>query len=481
MNPTGSPFQGRPFGHRGSLIGPLILIGIGLAFLISNLAPNLPVWQFAADYWPFLLIGWGAIRAVEIVAAHAQGKPLPLFGISGGEWTLAIFLTIFGSMLFAGHRFGDRFQSSNITRRGLQIFGDGFDYPVQAKLQAGTAPKLVIDDYWGDVRITATVGDTIEARGQTTVRAFNEGDAKRFHDSSPLELVTEGDHVVLRIRRGGGVPNLVRLSADLDVTVPTGTSIEARGRTGDYDITGITGSVDINADNAGVRLTNIGGKVRVETRRSDIVHLNGVKGDVDLRGGGEDLELEDIAGEVAISGFYRGDLSFRALAKPLHVENRGTELRIDRLDGTVKMDRGEFTADGVKSPLMLRSGSTDVKVTGSTGALDIDVARGDIELAPSVGPSAAWKIHTGAGDIELALAAGFELLAQTGRGDVFSEFNELRTESRGNNAEMRGSVALDGKAGAKAGDKLVRIDVSAGRGNIRVNRTRAVELERSQQ
>ena len=100
MNPMGnstqSPFQGRrPFSQRGSLIGPLILIGIGLAFLISNLAPDLPVWQVAADYWPFLLIGWGAIRAVEIVAAHTQGKPLPLFGISGGEWTLAIFLTIF--------------------------------------------------------------------------------------------------------------------------------------------------------------------------------------------------------------------------------------------------------------------------------------------------------------------------------------------------------------------------------------------------
>jgi DUF4097 and DUF4098 domain-containing protein YvlB len=474
--PTGNPYQRRrPFGHRGSLIGPLILILIGAAFLISNLAPDLPVWQMAADYWPFLLIGWGALRAVEIVFAHTQGRPLPMFGISGGEWMLAIFLTAFGSMLFAGHRWGDRFPNSNIARRGLQIFGDGFDYPVQAKLQVGATPKLVIDDYWGDVRISGTTGDTIEAHGQTSVRAFNESDAKRFHDSSPLELVTEGDHVVLRVRRGSGVPNLVRLSADLDVTVPAGTSIEARGRTGDYDVSGITGSVDINADNAGVRMNNIGGRVRVETRRSDIVRLNGVKGDVELRGGGEDLELDDIAGEVKISGFYRGDLSFHALARPLHVENRGTELRIDKLDGTVKMDRGDFEADGVKSPLMLRAGSTDVKITGATGALDIEVARGDIDLRPSLAPASAWKLRTGAGDVELALAAGFELLARTGRGEVTSDFHELGSQT-GNNAEVRGSVG-----GAAKGAKLPMIDVSAGRGNIRINRAGAMELERTDQ
>ena len=173
MNPTGNPnpFQARhrPFGYRPSLIGPLILILIGCAFLVSNLMPNLPVWQFAADYWPFLLIGWGAIRVIEILFFYSQGRPLPMFGISGGEWALAIFLIVFGSALFAGHRFGERFPNASITRRGLQIFGEGFDSPVQAQIQAGATPKLVIDDYMGDARIVAADGDSIQVRGHTLV------------------------------------------------------------------------------------------------------------------------------------------------------------------------------------------------------------------------------------------------------------------------------------------------------------------------
>ena len=175
MNPSNpNPFLGRPFSPRRSLIGPVILILIGCVFLISNMKPDLPVWQYAADYWPFLLIGWGAIRAVEVLVVHFQGRPLPRFGVTGGEWMLVIFLSIFGSILFAGHRFGERFPNANITRRGLQIFGEGFDYPVEAKIQAGATPKLIIDDFSGDARIVAADGDMIQARGHSTVRAFDE-------------------------------------------------------------------------------------------------------------------------------------------------------------------------------------------------------------------------------------------------------------------------------------------------------------------
>ena len=474
--------RNRPFAHRASLIGPLILILIGCAFLVSNFVPDLPVWQFAADYWPFLLIAWGAIRAVEILFRYSQGRPIPLFGISGGEWALAVFLIVFGSALFAGHRIGARFPNGTFTRRGLQLFGEGFSYPVEAHIPSTAAPRLVIEDFSGDVRIVVGGPYMIQVRGQSTVRAFNDADARRFHADSPLELSQQGDHYLLRVRRGNSLPNLAGLSADLDVTVPAGTSIEARSRTGDYDITGISGDVNINADNAGVRLKDIGGKVVIETRRSNILRLSAVKGGVELRGGGEDIELADIAGEVKINGFYRGDLIFRGLAKPMHLENRGTDLRVEKLDGNIRMDRGDFEADGVRAPLTLRSGSTDVKITGSPGPIEIELARGDIKMtAGGVSNSTglgAWKVHTGAGDVELALLPGFEISAHTGRGEVYSEFPELRTDNQYTNGEIRGTV---GKA---TNGKTPLVDVQTGRGNIRIKLAGTISsavLERSAQ
>jgi DUF4097 and DUF4098 domain-containing protein YvlB len=460
-NPWGPRGPRSPFGYRGSLSGPLILILIGCAFLVTNLWPELPVWQLAADYWPFCLIAWGGLRVLEILYIYQQGKALPYYGMSGGEWVFALIAISVGSAVFAGHRVGERFQNGNFPSRVLRVFGEGYDFPVDQSVPGvGLAPRLVIEGLSGNIRANAGAADSIQVRGRSIVRAFSDTDARRFHEASPIELVREGDQVILRIRRGTGVPEQAGISADLDVTLPAGASIEARGRTGDLDVTGITGNVTLNADNAGVRLTNIGGNVQIETRRSDLIRLRGVKGTVELRGGGEDIDLEDIAGEVTIGGFYRGDLNLRNLAKPIRIDNRGNILRLDELkSGSIRADRGDFAVDGIKSPLMLHVGSADVKVSNASGPLDIEVARGDLDISPGAALTGAWTLRTGAGDVELALPPGFQLRARTGRGDIESDYNELRSVSSGRNAEVDGAVG-----------KGPLVDANTGRGNISIRR-----------
>jgi len=178
---------------------------------------------------------------------------------------------------------------------------------------------------------------------------------------------------------------------------------------------------------------------------------------------------------VKINGFYRGDISFRALAKPLRMENRGSELRVDKLEGSIRMDRGDFEADNVHSPVMLRTGSTDVKMTNFSGPLEIEVTRGDIRLNPGTNALSAWKVRTGAGDLEVALVGGFELAARTGRGEIETDYSELRTESSHGNAEVHGAVG-----GGKG--KGPSIDLATGRGHVRISKGgSAPELERSSQ
>jgi hypothetical protein len=86
--------------RRGSLIGPLVLIGIGAAFLIRNVWPEIPILDFLARNWPYILIAWGGLRLIELFVWQSSGKPLPVSGVSGGEWTLVVFLCLFGMMLF---------------------------------------------------------------------------------------------------------------------------------------------------------------------------------------------------------------------------------------------------------------------------------------------------------------------------------------------------------------------------------------------
>ena len=79
------------------------------------------------------------------------------------------------------------------------------------------------------------------------------------------------------------------------LSFPQGSSIEAHGRYGDFDIQGINGNVNINSDNAGVRLENLGGNVQIDTRASDTIRAVDVKGSVELKGRGDDVELRNIA------------------------------------------------------------------------------------------------------------------------------------------------------------------------------------------
>ena len=59
---------------RGSLIGPMLLILIGVLFLINNIRPELPILQVIGNYWPFVLIAWGALRLLEITYWQLSGS-----------------------------------------------------------------------------------------------------------------------------------------------------------------------------------------------------------------------------------------------------------------------------------------------------------------------------------------------------------------------------------------------------------------------
>ena len=110
----------------------------------------------------------------------------------------------------------------------------------------------------------------------------------------------------------------------------------ATGRAGDFDVTNLDGNVNINSDNAGVRLQDLGGNVKIDTRRGDVVRCTNIRGAVELKGRNSDLELRKVAGQVTISGTYPGTINLRELAKPVHIDNVETALngayaRLDRL------------------------------------------------------------------------------------------------------------------------------------------------------
>ena len=447
--------------RRGSLIGPFILILVGVVLLINNLKPELSLLNLFLTYWPFLLVAWGALRLIEILVSAARSQPLPPDGITTGEWVLAVLLCLFA----AGADFArTQLPKARIALHGLELFGESFDYPLAGSVEAGAAPQVFIENLRGSVRVAGGERTQVKVEGRVTVRAFAREEADKIHAKCPLEVIRQGDRIIVRTNQeragdSGGV------SADLEIFVPKGASVSVQGRYGDIDVANIDGGVEIQSDNAGVRLAAVGGDARIELDASDIVRVVSLGGKLDIQGRGEDIDLDDIAGRVTIEGAYSGDLTMRKLAQPLVFQSKRTELRVARIPGILHMDLGDLTAEEIEGPFFLKSSSRDVELTAFTGPVEIHLQRGDVELRPAE-KNPRIEVSLRSGDISLILpeGSGAAIEASTRRGEIVNELDAgLSVEEFG-----EGGARLAAPAGR---EPSIRLDTR--RGNITLRKTTA--------
>jgi hypothetical protein len=446
--------------RRGSVIGPLILIVIGALFLMRNLWPEIPLADLIARYWPFVLIAWGGLRLIEILLAAIMSKPLPRNGISGGEWMLVFLICIIGGTMYTARHYASWFPAGRAWRGVMVNMGEPYDYTLAATQKpCAKNCRVLIENFRGNAKVTGSDDGMVKASGRETIRSFQQADADNANKETPLELIQQGDQMIVRTNQDR-VSDRTRVTSDLEITVPMGSSIEAHGRQGDFDIQNVNGAVDINSDNAGVRLENIGGDVRVDLRRSDIIRAIGVKGAVDLKGRGQDVELQNIDGRVNVGGTYVGQIQLRNLAQPLRYEDPLITVSLEKLPGQIHMAPGEFTANNLIGPARLNARSRDVQMSDFTQSLDLSLERGDVELR--VGQTVPKiEVHTRSGDIDLALPAGakFDLKATTDRGEVHNDFGAPLTVDESN----RGATILGNNGGPQ-------LRLETGRGAVTVRK-----------
>jgi DUF4097 and DUF4098 domain-containing protein YvlB len=446
---------------RNSFVGPLVLIGLGILFLANNLRPDLSPWRLLIEYWPYLLILWGVVRLSEIAFLAARNQPLPKRGISGGEWGLIIFISVVASGMWFAFDARDRIRTGRVNLRSLQIFGETFEYPVSANVACTSNPRIIVENRRGNVRLVGSDKNEISVSGHKSVMGLDKNEADRINERMKLEVVVQGDQVVIRTNQESAATDN-RVDADLEVHIPKGASVECRGTYGDFDVTQITGNFEVRSDNAGVRGQDIGGNVRIDLRRSDVVRLTRVKGNVDIKGSrADDIELDEITGQAVVEGQFSGNIDFRRIDKGLRFVSERTNLNIERLKGRAHLSDGDLEVEDILGPMKLRSRSKDVRITGFSSPLDIELDRGDIELSPGSSTLATIVAKTSSGAVTMHLPenAKYDLEAITRRGEVDNLFGsplDRREDDRG------GSIR-----GNNGGP---RISLETGRGSMTVTR-----------
>jgi DUF4097 and DUF4098 domain-containing protein YvlB len=449
---------------RSSLVGPLLLIVIGVLFLMRSVLPNFHLGEVFRLYWPYLLIGWGVLSLVEVCIRFAAGSAIPVNGVGGGSWFLVVLLCIAGLTAFEVNRQGGWWRNVGF-QHGFSMLGEVHDFSIvpQQKTVPAT-PHVVIERFRGDAKIVGSDGDELIVSGHKEIRSMEDGGASRANGQTPVDVIVQGSTIVIRCNQDRADAR-TPVSTFLDITVPKGASVEATGTRGDFDVSGLSGDVDISSENAGVRLQDVGGSVKVDTRASDLVRCVNVIGTVDLRGHGDDVELTKIAGQVTISGDYTGTVTMHDLAKPVRVQDMRTQLEIQQIPGEVRLERGSLDLQNVVGPLKLNTHDTDVELDGVLNDVNMTIDKGDVEIRPARVPLGKMNIRTRSGNIEVALpeSAHFALNASTDHGEIDNEYGDSLTQQiQGRGANLRGTVGN--------GPDVV---LNTGRGSITVRKMNA--------
>lgn len=431
--------------HRTSVAGPLILILAGVLLLASNLDTRFRFLDLFADFWPWILVLWGAVRLAELVIWSRRPEPLSSKGLRAGEWWLVALICLAGGAVHEARTFS---LPLPFELAGLNMFGSTHDFTIdEQRMRADGASQLFIENLRGEVTVSAEDTDEIRVTGRESVRALTEEDAARIWKLRQISIERQGDRVSIRTNQEGLEPEN-HFASSLQISIPKSMQIDARGRETDYDVTGALGNVALSGDRGSARVTNSSGEVRIQLSRSRQIEVSDAKGVVAISSSnGDDLELRNLQGPVTVTGSFEGRIEMRDLAKPIRIENSGLDFAAEAIPGSVSADRGRFEGDQITGPLRISSDSKDITLSRFTGPLELMLLRGDANIDAS-GKASPMTIDVQRGKVELRLpeTGAFLLDAETRKGGVENRGKlALTIDSNNETTHVRAGKADDPK------------------------------------
>jgi len=246
-----------------------------------------------------------------------------------------------------------------------------------------SAQLLAPRDAWADPPASdGTVNETRPAKangvvdidvpnGSIKIVAWNKAEVNvtGHVDRAQLEVTTSADRTRVRVsgkRHRGG--------ADIEVRVPQGSRVEAKGVDTTLEVRDVTGAL----------------------------RLQSVSGDITVSGSPSDVNVHSVNGQVELN-VKSGAVNARSISGGVHVVGARGRAAIDSVSGDCVLEGGDFTE------VEMRAVSGDVRFTGGIsgqGSFEFKTHSGDIELRLPGATNADFELRTFNGSLETRLGTG---------------------------------------------------------------------------
>ncbi len=429
--------------RRGSLVGPLILLALGLVFLLVQMGRM--SWteslRWYGRWWPALLIAVGLILLLEWLSdqrrQNVAGAP-PVRVLGGGVVLLLIFLALAGlsshavedGLEWKDRTFGPKFGDLD------QMFGDRHDGYSSTSVAFPAQGTLSIRDPHGDVSVVGTSTDgQVHVAVHTQAYAWKNNEAdNKIHRLQPA-ISTQGNNLVLSVGSvDGGV-------ADLTLTVPSTASLTVNAGHGDVTISDLHAAVSLSADNGDVEISQISANVKADVNDDDAtLSLHDITGSLVIGGHTGDVEIANVSGAVEMQGDFYGTTDVEHVSGPVRFETSRTRFSAARLDGNFSVENDSLDAREMLGPVVLKTSAKNITLDRVQGDVDVTDSDGSVEVTNAL-PLGAIDIQNrhGSVDIGLPAGAGFVLKAQTRNGDMENDFG-LTSREQNETHSLDGTV-----------------------------------------
>ncbi|MDP9050474.1 MAG: DUF4097 family beta strand repeat-containing protein [Acidobacteriota bacterium] len=438
--------------RRGSILGPLILIAIGVVFLLiqTGRLNNLRFWDWYGRWWPLLLVIAGcavlAEWALDQYVLRDPQRPAYRRTLGGGVVFLLLFFVATG--VVAGRVHGSpsgynfMFPGMHFDEDSLdQLFGDKHESDETMDLSFEPGSSLEVMNPRGSVTVKGTSDDGkmhIAVHKQVYSRSDSDADsrAKQFKPDNKYQ------NSVWKI----AMPALDGASADLILSVPPAAGTTVTVNHGDIHIASIKGSVTAIANHGNVELSAITGMATAHVNSgSASVSARSMGSGIDIQGHAEDITIADVTGPVNINGEFFGTTHLEHVNGAVHFHTSRTDFQLARLDGEVEISPdANLSADQALGPVVLTTHNRNINLDRVSGDVSVTNRNGTIDLiaAPAIG-TITLENRNGAIKTTLPEHSSFSLQAETNDGDAFTEFS-LPTSSSGNHKTISGSIGSGG-------------------------------------
>jgi DUF4097 and DUF4098 domain-containing protein YvlB len=433
--------------RRGSIVGPLIVVALGVIFLLAQTG-NVSWGQLLEWYgrwWPAVLIAAGVILLLEwMIDQHRANSAGHIRVVGGGVIFLLILLALAG-ISSRGVEYGLNWRDQTFGKgftKWDQLYGDRRDEDSSVNWAMTAGSSLLIRDPHGDVTVSGSSDDgQVHVEVHTQTYAWKDSDAQ--HKSKDLQPVFSNNNGVLTL----SVSSVEGGQADLTISMPKSAPVTIQADRGDVAVNEMSSPVTISANNGDVDATALNNNVTLHVNDNDAtVNLHSIHGAVSVEGHSGDIEVSDVTGDVALQGDFFGSTDLEHINGAVHFTTLRTQFSAARLDDEFSVDNDSLNATALLGPVLLKTADKNITLDRVQGSVAITNRNGSVELT-NAAPLEGISIHNEHGSVDVGLPAGsgFALDAETRNGDMENDFG-LTLEGSNEHHSLRGRVAGGGPA-----------------------------------